>query len=92
MRVQVRVKPGSSRGRVGGRHDTALVVAVTARAVDGKATQACLDAVADAFGVPARRVRLLSGATSRTKLLEVDVDETAGQARLAELLGPPEGP
>jgi uncharacterized protein YggU (UPF0235/DUF167 family) len=90
VRVQVRVKPGSSRVRVGGRHDEALVVAVTARAVDGKATQACLQAVAEAFGVPSRRVRLLSGATSRTKLLEIELDETAGATRLAELLGPSE--
>ena len=88
MRVQVRVKPGSSRVRVGGRHDAALVVAVTARAVDGKATQACLEAVAEAFGVPARRVRLIGGATSRTKLLDVEVDDQAGARRLAELLGP----
>lgn len=88
MKIQVRVKPGSGRTRVGGRHDSALVVAVAARAVDGKATQACLEAVAEAFGVPTRRVALLSGATSRTKLLDVDVDEQVGAARLAELLGP----
>lgn len=93
MRVQVRVKPGSSRNRVGGRHDEALVVAVTAPAVDGRATAACLSAVADAFGVPARRVSLVSGAASRTKLLEIEVDPEAGAGRLAELLGPaPQAP
>jgi hypothetical protein len=90
MRVQVRVKPGASRVRVGGRHDQALVVAVTARAVDGKATQACLEAVAAAFGLPVRRVGLVSGATSRTKVLELELDDELGGRRLAELLGPPE--
>lgn len=62
------------------------MVAVTARAVDGAATAAVLRAVADAFGVRAREVTLVSGATSRTKVIELAVDPTAGQARLTELL------
>ncbi len=59
---------------VGGEHDDALVVAVTARAVDGKATEAALRAVADALGVPRRDVSLVSGATSRRKVVEVPGD------------------
>jgi len=48
------------------------VVAVTARAVDGAATEAALAALADALGVRRRHVRLLAGATSRDKLVVVD--------------------
>lgn len=93
MRVTVRVKPGASRTAVGGAYgyaaESALVVAVTARAVDGAATQAVLDAVAKAFGVRPRMVTLINGATSRTKVLEVAVvDEAAGRERLAALLSP----
>jgi len=83
VRVTIRVRPGSSRTAVGGSHDGALVVRVTARAVDGAATQAALTAVADAFGVRARAVSLISGATSRTKVVEV---EGATPQRLAALL------
>ena len=87
MRIQVRVRPGASRTRVGGRYgDDVLVVAVTARAVDGRATEACRRAVADALGVHARAVSLRRGATSRTKLLDVDGDPEALAARLAALL------
>jgi uncharacterized protein len=71
MRVTVRVRPGSSRPGVGGEHDGALVVRVSARAVDGAATAAALAAVAAAFGVPKSAVSLMSGATSRTKILDV---------------------
>ena len=46
MRVTIRVRPGSARPGVGGEHDGALVVRVSARAVDGKATEAALAAVA----------------------------------------------
>ncbi|MDC7123725.1 DUF167 domain-containing protein [Cellulomonas fimi] len=72
MRVAVRVRPGASRTRVGGRYGDRLVVAVQARAVDGAATEAVLRALADALGLRRRDVRLVSGATSRDKVVEVD--------------------
>lgn len=90
MRVTVRVRPGASRTRVGGSYgtgtDAALTVAVAARAVDGAATAAVLEAVGNAFGVRRRAVTLVTGATSRTKVLEVDIDEQVGRARLVQLL------
>jgi uncharacterized protein YggU (UPF0235/DUF167 family) len=69
---------------VGGAHDGALVVRVTARAVEGAATEAVLVAVAEAFGVRRREVSLVSGATSRTKV--IDVPEGL-EERLSALLG-----
>jgi len=68
---------------VGGEHDGSLVVRVSARAADGKATTAALTAVAAAFGVPRRAVTLVAGATSRTKIIEV---AGADQAVLDQLL------
>ena len=38
MRITIRVRPGSARPGVCGEHAGALVVRVSARAVDGKAT------------------------------------------------------
>ena len=65
------VRPGSSRPGVGGERNGALIVQVSARAVDGQATEAALAAVATAFGVRRRAVTLIAGAASRTKILEV---------------------
>lgn len=85
MRVAIRVKPGSGRTKVGGRYgDDTLVVAVTAPAVDGRATAAALDAVAAACRVRKAEVSLVSGATSRTKIIELP---DACTPRIAELLG-----
>lgn len=86
MRVTVRVRPGASRTSVGGSHDGALVVRVSAPAVDGRATDAMLTAVADAFGVRRRDVRLVSGTTSRTKVVEVDGDDPLLPETLIALL------
>ena len=73
---------------MGGRwgDDDVLTVAVSARAVDGAATAAVRAAVAEAFGVRARDVVLVAGERSRTKVLDVDVEEVPGRAVLERLL------
>lgn len=90
MRILLRVKPGASRTAVGGRYDgpggPALVVAVAARAVEGQATKAVLQAVATAFGVRRSAVTLVRGSTSRDKLVDVEGDETEIQSSLDRLL------
>jgi uncharacterized protein YggU (UPF0235/DUF167 family) len=91
LRLSVRVKPGASRTRVGGRHgDAALVVTVTEKAVGGAATEAVLRAVAEALGIPRRSVTLLVGATSRDKVLGVEPGERRAELleRVSQLLGP----
>ena len=71
MRLTVWVRPGSAHPGVGGEHNGALVVRVTARAVDGRATAAALAAIAEAFGVRPHAVTLVAGAASRRKIVEV---------------------
>ena len=80
MRVAIRVRPGAKVAAVGGSHDGALVVRVRERAVDGKATAAALKALADALGVRFADVRLVTGAASRAKLVEIP-DEVADRYR-----------
>jgi uncharacterized protein len=90
MRILLRVRPGASRTAVGGRYDgpagPALVVAVAARAVEGQATKAVLEAVAAALGVRRSAVTLVRGATSRDKLVDVEGDENAIRPLLQTLL------
>lgn len=87
MRVTVRVKPGASRTKVGGAYGDALIVAVTAPPVDGRANVAVCEAVAKAFGVRRSKVTVVNGATARTKVLEVDAPDAEVAGRLADLLG-----
>jgi uncharacterized protein (TIGR00251 family) len=86
MRVTIRVRPGSKRAGVGGGVGDALVVRVTQPASDGKATEAALAAVAKAFGLRRDAVSLVSGATSRTKIVQI----AGGDPEvLSHLLSPP---
>jgi uncharacterized protein len=88
VRITVWVRPGSARPGVGGERDGALVVRVSARAVDGQATEAALAAVAAAFGLRRRAVTLVAGATSRTKILEVTGADPAALSHLLADAGP----
>jgi uncharacterized protein YggU (UPF0235/DUF167 family) len=68
------VRPAAGRTSAGGTNDGALVVRAAAPAVDGRATEAALAAVAEALGVRRRDVVLVTGATSRTKVVDVPGD------------------
>jgi uncharacterized protein len=79
----VLVQPRASRTRVLGQHDGRLKVALAAPPVDGAANQALVDFVASSLGVRLSAVRLLDGATSRRKRLEVEgLDAATARARL----------
>jgi uncharacterized protein len=93
LRLCVRVKPGASRDRVGGRYGdnepAVLIVAVQARAVEGAANRAVVDLVARAFGLRARDVVLVSGERSRTKVVALSGDRAALRQRWESLLATP---
>ncbi|MDG4832134.1 DUF167 domain-containing protein [Solwaraspora sp. WMMD1047] len=86
--VAVRVRPGASRTRVGGRYDgplgPALVISVNAPPVDGRATEAARRALADALRVRPAAVTLRSGAASRDKLFLVRPATPAGTPTMSE--------
>jgi uncharacterized protein (TIGR00251 family) len=71
MRLRIRVKPGAREEKVSSEPDGSLLVSVTARAQEGKANEAVVKAVAKVLRVPKTSVRIISGLSSRTKMLEV---------------------
>lgn len=84
----VRVKPGASRTRVGGAYGDppALIVAVTEPAIDGRATDAVLKALAQALGVRRADLDVVSGHTSRSKLIRINEESGDLAQRWAALL------
>jgi uncharacterized protein YggU (UPF0235/DUF167 family) len=93
--IAIRVRPGASGTRVGGRYHgpfgPALTVAVTAPAVDGRATDAVVRAVAKALGLRPGELTVQLGAASRDKLLAVTDPPTDLPQRLAALRDGPRG-
>lgn len=88
VRLTVRVHPGARRDDVGGRYGVAeppvLIVRVAAPATDGRANDRLIRVLAAEFGVSRHAVTVVSGATSRTKVIEVSgVDPTRLDSLLA---------
>ena len=72
MRLSVHVQPRATRSEIVGLHGAALKVRLQAPPVDGAANEALVALLAERLGVARRSVRVVAGASSRAKTVEVD--------------------
>jgi len=71
-RITVKVQPRAKVTRMAGRMEKAYRLQLAAPPVDGKANEACVALLAEVAGVAKSRVRIVSGLTSRMKVVEID--------------------
>ena len=82
-RIAVVVSPGAKRSEVVGRQGDAWKLRVAAPPERGRANAAACALLADVLRVPAASVRVVAGATSRRKVVEVDgLDAAEADRRL----------
>lgn len=72
VRLSVRVQPRASANEIVGLHGGALKVRLTAPPAEGAANRALVELLAGTFGIPVRAVTIVSGASSRTKVVELE--------------------
>lgn len=72
MRLPIRLTAGAGVDRIDGVLDGRLRARVAARPVDGAANEALLRLIAAELGLSRSRVALRTGATSRTKVVDVE--------------------
>lgn len=72
--LYVIVKPGSKHPGISNENGT-LVLRVRERAIDGAANDACIRALAVAYGVPQSAVELVGGARSRRKRFAISLPQ-----------------
>jgi len=71
-RFTVKVHPRARRSAVTGRLGDAWKIDLAAPPVEGKANDECIRFLAELAGVPRSRVRILAGAASRVKVIEIE--------------------
>ena len=71
MRINVKAKPNFHEEKVEKISDTEFIVSVKEPPVHGLANKAIIKALADYFNVAQVRVRIVSGYTSRQKVVEI---------------------
>jgi hypothetical protein len=69
--LTVRIQPRASKNGIVVMEDGGLKIRLTAPPVDGAANEALVKFLADTFSVPKARVEILSGHTSRSKIVRV---------------------
>ncbi len=72
--LSVRVQPKASRNEIKGLHGEALKISLTAPPVDGAANKACIAFLAKKLGLAKSAVEIVSGQTSRNKLLLLSIE------------------
>jgi uncharacterized protein (TIGR00251 family) len=71
-RLTVKVHPRAKRSALAGRLGDAWKLSLAAPPVDGKANDECVRFFAEFAAVPRSRVRILTGLTSRLKVVEIE--------------------
>ncbi|MEK7496034.1 MAG: DUF167 domain-containing protein [Patescibacteria group bacterium] len=71
MKIFIKANPNSKKEFVEKISDTNFVVAVKEPPIKGKANQAIIKALADFIGIAPSRLKIISGAVSRQKIIEI---------------------
>jgi uncharacterized protein (TIGR00251 family) len=71
MLIRIKVKPNSKKPRIERGQDGGLTAYLQSPPVEGKANQELIARLAGHFGVAKSQVRIRSGLTSRSKLVEI---------------------
>lgn len=88
-RVALRVAPGAQRTEIVGRHGAGWKVRVAAPPEDGRANAAVCVLLAEALALPKRAVTVVSGHSSRDKLVDVaGIGPEETERRLARATAP----
>jgi len=82
--IKVRVQPRAPRTEIIGDHDGAIKMRLTAPPVNGKANEECRRFLAKLLGVSATSVEIISGESSRDKIIRV---QNISARRVLEALG-----
>ena len=79
VRLALHIQPNARKTEVAGWHGEVIKLRVHAPPVDGAANDAVILYLAESFGIPRRQIDLIQGASSRSKLFEL---QGVDQARL----------
>lgn len=75
MKIYITAKPRSKKEYVKRVDDTHYIVSVNAPPVDGKANQAIIKSLAKYFDKPKSQIYILTGASSKRKVIEMPVTD-----------------
>ena len=82
-RISIYVQPRASKTEIAGMHDGCTKIRLAAPPVDGAANAALVEFIAERLNIAKSKVRVVTGSSSRRKVIEVD---GVSAAQLAQAL------
>ncbi|MDE7169716.1 MAG: DUF167 domain-containing protein [Mucispirillum sp.] len=76
MKITLYIQPGAKKGGYAGLHDGIPKIKIKARPSEGAANEEVTEVIAGLLNIPKSRVSIISGLTSRIKILEIDAPVT----------------
>ena len=84
IRLSIRLQPRSSRNEIAGLQGDRLKIRITAPPVEGMANEALIEFLSESLNISRRNVCIVSGHSSRNKIVEVCGVELEAVQRLAD--------
>ncbi|TWU51097.1 DUF167 domain-containing protein [Rubripirellula reticaptiva] len=86
MRISIHATASARQNHVGGCHDDALRVSVTAVADKGKANKAIAKALSKAMAIKPSQIELIGGQTNRRKVFQISDPPVDLAVRIEDLM------
>jgi uncharacterized protein (TIGR00251 family) len=74
MIIKVHIQPNAKKNEIVGHHGDAIKIKLKAPPVNGKANETLMDFLSEAFNISKRELSIISGQTSRQKLVKIDAE------------------
>jgi uncharacterized protein (TIGR00251 family) len=86
IRLVVQITPNARKTEVIGMMDDALKIRLQAQPIEGKANEALIRYLADAFKIPKNSVKITHGHTSRRKTVELSTNRLTAEEVMRVLI------
>lgn len=86
IQFKIRVQPRSAQNKIVGLHGDALKIKLTSPPVDGAANKMCIAYLAKCLGKPKSSLEIVSGHSSRTKLILLKSKDKSEHTHLRQLI------
>lgn len=85
LTIKIKVEPRSSKSGIVGPYGDALKVKLTSPPVEGKANKELIEVLAKAFGVAKKDIEIISGESSKNKIIKLRSVPSKSESLLSKL-------
>jgi len=85
LTIKIKVEPRSSKSGVVGPYGDSLKVKLTSPPVEGKANKELIEVLAKAFGLAKKDIEIISGQSSKNKIVKLRSVSSKAEALLSKL-------